>query len=63
MQINFQQKPKTFIVINPVAGMQEAESVREKIQSMLQAHEIPFEIYETNKEESLNQKVRAAVQQ
>src|SRR6266498_28618 len=63
MQINFQQKPKTFIVINPVAGMQEAENVREKIQSILEAHEIPFEIYETNKEESLNQKVRAAVQQ
>lgn len=62
MQINFQQKPKTFIVINPVAGMQEAERISKKIQSVLEPHGIPFEIYETNKEENLNQKVRDAVQ-
>lgn len=61
MQVNLRQKPKTFIVINPVAGMQEAEIVREKIQSNLQAHEIPSEVYETNKKEDLNQKVRDAV--
>jgi diacylglycerol kinase (ATP) len=63
MKVNFQQKPKTFVVINPVAGMIQAEIVREKIQSILQAHEIPFEIYETNKKENLKQKVRDAVQQ
>ena len=61
MQVDIQQKPKAFVVINPVAGVQQTETVREKIQSILQAHEIPFEIYETTPESNPRQKVREAL--
>ena len=63
MQVDIQQRPKTFVVINPVAGTLEAAVVREKIQSILQAHDIPFEIYETTRGSNPKQKVRDAVQQ
>jgi YegS/Rv2252/BmrU family lipid kinase len=63
MQVDIQQKPKTFVVMNPVAGVSQPETVREKIQAALQSRDIPFEIYETTGEEDLKQKVRNAVQQ
>jgi len=63
MQVDIQKKPKTFVVINPVAGTLEAGLVREKIQSILQAHDLPFEIYETTKDSNPKQKVRTAVKQ
>jgi diacylglycerol kinase (ATP) len=63
MQVDIQQKPKTFVVMNPVAGVSQPETVREKIQAALQSRDIPFEIYETTGEEDLKQKVRKAVQQ
>ena len=63
MQIDIHQKPKTFVVINPVAGVSEAEQVREKIQSALQAREVPFEIYETQRDSNPRQAVREAVKQ
>jgi len=63
MQVDIQQKPKTFVVMNPVAGLSQPESVREKIEAAFQAREIPFEIYETTGDEDLRQKVRSAVQQ
>ena len=49
--------------MNPVAGVSQPETVREKIQAALQSRDIPFEIYETTGEEDLKQKVRNAVQQ
>lgn len=61
MQVNIQQRPKTFVVINPVAGAQPVEIVREKIQSMLQEHELPCEIYETTPASKVKQVVRNAV--
>ena len=61
MQIDIQQKPKTFIVVNPVAGVSESETVREKIESALQAREIPFEIYETTGNDNFKQIIRDAV--
>ena len=61
MQVDIQQRPKTFVVLNPVAGTTEAAVVREKIQSKLEAHDIPFEIYETTSESDPKQKVRDAV--
>jgi len=61
MQVDLQQKPKAFVVINPVAGVQQTETVQEKIQTILQAHEIPFEIYETTRETNPKQKVREAL--
>jgi YegS/Rv2252/BmrU family lipid kinase len=63
MQVDIQQKPKTFVVMNPVAGVSQPETVREKIETALQARDIPFEIYETTGEEDLRQKVRNAVKQ
>ena len=63
MQVDIEQKPKTYIVLNPVAGLSEPGSVRERIEAALQAHELPFEIYETtgSKEENIKQVVREAV--
>ena len=63
MQVNFQQKPKTYVVINPVAGVTQLETVREKIQSALQARGIPFAIHETTGKDNLRQKIRDAVGQ
>jgi len=63
MQVNVEQKPKTYVVINPVAGVSQAEVVREKIQSALQARDIPLEIYETRAEDDLKQQVLTAVKQ
>ena len=64
MQIDIQEKPKTYVVLNPVAGVSEPRTVRERIESALQAHEITFEIYETTgqKDEDIRQLVRDAVQ-
>jgi YegS/Rv2252/BmrU family lipid kinase len=61
MQVDIQQRPKTFVVINPVAGKTEAAAVRDKVQSALEAHGIPFEIYETTPGSNPKQKVRDAV--
>ena len=63
MQVDIQQKPKTFIVVNPVAGASQPEAVREKIEAAFQSRDIPFEFYETTGKENLKQKVRSAVKQ
>ena len=61
MQVDIQQRPKTFVVMNPVAGTLDAAVVREKIQNILAAHDLPFEIHETTQEKNPKQKVREAV--
>ena len=33
MQVDMQQKPKAYVVLNPVAGVSEPVTVREKIES------------------------------
>jgi len=63
MQVNIQQKPKTFIVMNPVAGVSQPETVREKIEAAFRSRDIHFEVYETTGKENLRQKVRSAVKQ
>jgi YegS/Rv2252/BmrU family lipid kinase len=65
MQVDMQQKPKTYVVLNPVAGVSEPGAVRGKIEAALDTREIPFEIYETTgkKEEDIRQLVRSAVKQ
>src|SRR5215211_3318187 len=65
MQVDIEQKPKTYIVLNPVAGVSEPGTVREKIESVLRARELPFEVYETTgaDEEDVRQLVREAVKQ
>jgi len=63
MKVDIQQKPKTYVVLNPVAGVSDPETVRQSIQSALQAHDMPVEIYETTGNEHLKQHVRQAVKQ
>lgn len=63
MQINIEQKPKTFIVVNPVAGVTQPEAVREKIEAALQSRDIPFEIYETTGDDNFRQIIRNAIEQ
>lgn len=63
MQVDIQQKPKTFVVVNPVAGISQPEMIREKIESAFQSRDIPFEIYETTGNENLRQKIRSAIKQ
>lgn len=63
MQVDLEQKPKTYVVINPVAGVSELAIVRERIQSALQEREIPCEIYETTGKENLRKMVREKVQE
>jgi YegS/Rv2252/BmrU family lipid kinase len=65
MQVEIQQKLKTYVVLNPVAGVSEPGTVRERIESALRAHDFPLEIYETtgNKDEDIKQIVRNAVKQ
>ena len=62
MQINIEQKPKTFIVVNPVAGVTQPEAVREKIEAALQSRDIPFEIYETTGDDNFRQIIRNAIE-
>jgi YegS/Rv2252/BmrU family lipid kinase len=54
MKIDIQQKPKTYVVLNPVAGVSEPVNVRERIESALQSHEFPMEIYETTGKDDEN---------
>jgi diacylglycerol kinase (ATP) len=63
--LDIQQKPKTYVVLNPVAGVSEPETVRERIESALSQHGIPMEIYETKggQEEDIRQLVGDAVKQ
>jgi diacylglycerol kinase (ATP) len=63
MQVDIGQKPKTYVVLNPVAGLSVPGSARERIESALQAHEFPFEIYETTggKQENIKRVVRGAL--
>lgn len=63
MQVDIQQKPKTYVVLNPVAGVSEPGAVREKIESALEARDVPVEIYETTGNEDIKQLVREAVKQ
>lgn len=65
MKVDIGQRPKTYIVLNPVAGVSEAGDVRARIEAALQEHEIPFEIYETTgkEEEDIRKLVRDAVKQ
>jgi len=63
MQVDLEQKPKTYVVINPVAGVSQLEIVRERIQTAMQERDIFFEIYETTGEEDLKQMVRDKVQE
>ncbi|HEX5808221.1 MAG TPA: diacylglycerol kinase family protein [Anaerolineales bacterium] len=65
MNVDVQQKPKTYVVLNPVAGVSEPGTVRERIESALMENGFPMEIYETTggQDEDIKQLVRDAVKQ
>jgi diacylglycerol kinase (ATP) len=65
MNVDVQQKLKTYVVLNPVAGVSEPGTVRERIESALMENGFPMEIYETTggQDEDIKQLVRDAVQQ
>jgi len=63
MPVDIQQRPKTYVVLNPVAGVSEPKTVRERIETALQTHEMPHEVYQTtgSQDEDIKQLVRDAV--
>ena len=61
MQAALEQKLKTFVVMNPVAGRNEPESVEQTLRSRLEEQEIPFEIYETTGQEDIRAVVEEAI--
>ena len=61
MQLNFENPPKVYEVINPVAGTTQAGDVRGTIGSVLVEQNLSFEIYETTGEEGLGDIVRDAI--
>lgn len=63
MQIDIEQRPKTYVVLNPVAGVSDPEMVRQSLETAFQAHDVPLEIYETTGNEDLRDHVRQAVKQ
>lgn len=63
MKVNLIQKPKTYVVINPVAGVSELETVRARLESALQERAIPCEVYETTGKENLRKVIREKVKE
>lgn len=56
-----ERRLKTYVVQNPVSGLSDAETIREKIREVMDEHQIPFEIYETTGKEELREVVKAAI--
>jgi diacylglycerol kinase family enzyme len=52
---------KTYVVQNPVSGLSDAPTIRDKISQVMNENQIPFEIYETTGKEDLYEIVTAAV--
>lgn len=52
---------KTYVVQNPVSGLSDAPTIRDKISRVMEEHQIPFEIYETTGKEDLHEIVKAAI--
>jgi len=52
---------KTYVVQNPVSGLSDAQTIREKISQAMEENQIPFEIYETTGKEDLHDVVKTAV--
>ncbi len=45
---------KTYVVQNPVSGLSDAPTIREKISQVMNEYQIPFDIYETTGKEDLS---------
>ena len=59
--MNGEMQLKTFVVQNPVSGLSDAETIRGKIQHVMEEYQIPFEIYETKGSDDLHDVVKAAI--
>lgn len=53
---------RTYVVQNPVSGLSDAPTIRDKITQVMDENQIPFEIYETTGKEDLYEVVKAAIQ-
>jgi diacylglycerol kinase (ATP) len=51
---------KTYVILNPVAGMTDAQVARHRIEAAMQARQVFFEIYETSDGDDVQKIVRAA---
>ena len=56
------QELRTYVVQNPVSGLSDAPTIRDKISRAMEEYQIPFEIYETTGKEDLYKVVKAAIQ-
>lgn len=56
-----EKRLKTYVIQNPVSGLSEPETVREKIRLVMSEHQIPFEIYETSGREDIHEIVKVAI--
>lgn len=56
-----EKRLKTYVVQNPVSGLSDAPTIRDKISQVMNENQIPFEIYETNGREDLHDIVKAAI--
>jgi diacylglycerol kinase family enzyme len=52
---------RTYVVQNPVSGLSDAPTIREKISQVMNEYQIPFEIYETTGKEDLYEIVKMAI--
>ncbi len=52
---------KTYVVQNPVSGLSDAPTIREKISQVMNEYQIPFDIYETTGKEDLHEVVKKAI--
>lgn len=52
---------RTYVIQNPVSGLSDAPTIRDKISQAMNEYQIPFEIYETTGREDLYKVVKAAI--
>jgi diacylglycerol kinase (ATP) len=53
-------RPKTYVILNPVAGMTDAQVARRRIEAAMQARQILYEIYQTCDGDDVQKIIRAA---
>ncbi len=44
--MGIQKQLRTYVIQNPVSGLSDAPTIREKISQVMSEYQIPFEIYE-----------------
>lgn len=59
--MEIEKRLKTYVIQNPVSGLSDAPTIRDKISRVMEENNIPFEIYETTGHEDLYDIVKAAI--